>query len=64
MKRELGNSLILMARVSEETLDVKEYLKLTPADKANIEKSQIIPPKLGEKSFGKIMVKYRVPVYR
>lgn len=64
MNKQLKNDFIQMTSIKEEVLDAKDYLKLSPEDRANIEKSQIIPPKLGVNNFGKIMVKYRIPVYR
>ncbi len=48
----------------EELLTPEQYIKLNVTELRNIESSQIIPPELGEKNFGKIKVRYRSPIYK
>jgi len=47
-----------------EALTPKEYLALSAADRANIERTKIVAPRLGERGFGHIVVQYRLPIYK
>ena len=40
-----------------------EFLKLSPDERAKLKSVRIIPPRLGEWDFGKIVVEYRHPIY-
>ncbi|CEG60985.1 conserved protein of unknown function [Legionella micdadei] len=39
-------------------------MNLDNKEKSNISHSEIIPPKLGSKHFGKILVHYKIPLYK
>ena len=45
--------------VKTERISPSEYLLAVKSERANIEKSTFIPPKLGDGSFGKFEVTYR-----
>ena len=49
---------------NSKTLSPEEYFKLTEEEKNNIEKTQIIPGKLGSSSLGKIKIFYKTPIYK
>lgn len=49
--------------VSEEIVTPQEYLKLRESDRENIKSAQIVPPKLGQKHFGKIKIIRKTPIY-
>jgi hypothetical protein len=49
---------------NSEVISAEKYLELTPLEKSNIESSHIIAPSLGDDSFGKIQINYRVPVFK
>lgn len=51
-------------KFNKEIISPEEYLKLTDADKTNIESCKIIPPNLGDNNFGKIEVSYKYPIYK
>lgn len=53
-----------MMRTNSEIISAENYLKLTEFERNNIESTQIIPPKLGDDNFGKIIITYRVPVFK
>lgn len=55
---------MIVSVISEETLTPEEYLRLSEQDKINIKSLEIVPPKLGQGSFGCIKVYYRYPVLR
>lgn len=44
-------------------LDARDYLRLTPEDRAHIAKVRIIPPVLGARDFGGFEVTYKRPVF-
>ena len=50
--------------VRGESLCPAEFLKLVETNPGMIERSTIMPPKLGEKGFGAIHVQYSRPRYR
>lgn len=49
--------------IKSEKLTPKEFINLTPSEKANIENSRIVPPRLGEWDFGSIEVNYKDVIY-
>lgn len=55
---------INMMRTNSEVISPENYLKLTEFEKNNIESTQIIPPQLGDIDFGKIIVTYRIPIFK
>ena len=54
---------IELDKFQEEILSPEKFLNLNDAERANIEYSEIIPPKIGSKDFGFIKVQYKSPVY-
>ena len=47
----------------EETMKLEDFLKMSDSQRENIKYCNIIPPKLGSNSFGKIKVIHKRPVY-
>ena len=45
-------------------LTPRQFLDLYLKSPKSIERVQVVPPKLGQRGFGKIRIKRRVPVYR
>ena len=58
------NTTIHLNKITEESLSPMEFIKLKAGDKVNISFTQVIPPRLGQKDFGKIRVHYKRPVYK
>jgi hypothetical protein len=58
------NTTIHLNKITEESLSPKEFIKLKAGDKINISFTEVIPPRLGQKNFGKIRVHYKRPVYK
>ncbi|MDD9797911.1 MAG: hypothetical protein OXT03_02205 [Alphaproteobacteria bacterium] len=48
---------------STETVSAEEFLKILETRRHTIESTRFIPPKLGDKHFGKFEIKRRVPYY-
>ncbi len=44
-------------------LTPEEYLKLVEKDRSAVKSAKIVPPKLGEKGFGKLRVNPKTPTY-
>lgn len=56
---------ILDARpVSEELVSPQKFIDMTDADRAKIKSASIVPPRLGDKHFGKILVQYKSAIYK
>jgi hypothetical protein len=51
-------------RIDHEIMKISQFMKLTDDDKKEIETVRIIPPKLGNKDFGKVFVQYKTPKYQ
>lgn len=51
---------------NEKVVKAEEYLRMIedPEKKENIKSAEIIPPKLGRSSFGKIRIKFNIPTYQ
>lgn len=56
--------LVVLRPVEEEYIDPKDYLAMSEQDRAKIEFTRIVPSKLGDGTFGKILVKYRYPIFK
>ncbi len=54
---------LLMKPKTEQDLTPAEFIELIRTNRDVIRSSKIIPPKLGEKGFGKIRVTRKTPVY-
>jgi hypothetical protein len=52
------------SRIDHEIMQVSRFMKLSDDDKKEIESTRIIPPKLGDKGFGKVFVQYKTPKYQ
>ncbi len=50
--------------VTEGTLSFEKFVSLTEEERAKIEEVRILPPRLGRSGFGKIIVKYKTPIYK
>lgn len=50
-------------KLMEDTLSPSEFLKLSDLERENIRSTQIVPPKLGQRHFGKIKIVRKTPVY-
>ncbi len=61
---EVSESTLKTIPIKEEVVEPSEYLKRRDREKFNIESVQVLPPKLGQKDFGKIKIKYKLPVYK
>lgn len=48
---------------TKEFISLEEFLALTDADRSEFESVRIVPPKLGRKGFGKMLVVRKNPVY-
>lgn len=60
-----NSAAILEARpLSEELVSPLHYVKLDDSEKSKIKSAEIVPPKLGDKHFGKILIKYKSSVYK
>lgn len=47
-----------------EKVSTKEYLRLMKTSERNIKRSTFIPPKLGDKHFGRFEIEYKYPVFK
>lgn len=54
---------INMVLRDKKRLSARQYLKLSPSDLESIRESRIIPPSLGDSSFGEIEIVYKLPRY-
>lgn len=52
------------AVVESEVLSPEDYLELYATRPHMIESTKILPSRLGEEAFGKILVKYSRPLYK
>lgn len=52
-----------MVLKDRKRLNAKQYLKLSQSDLEGIRESRIIPPSLGDSSFGEIEIVYKSPRY-
>jgi len=56
---------VLEARpVSEELVTPQQYIDLTDKERARIKSASIVPPRLGDKHFGKILLQYKSATYK
>lgn len=56
---------VLDARpITEEVLSPQQFISLKKEERAKIKSQVIVPPTLGSKNFGGILVKYKTPIYR
>lgn len=50
--------------VTEEEISFKKFLSLTEEEKEAVESFRLIPPRLGQAGFGKIIVQYKSPMFK
>lgn len=50
--------------VTEEAISPREFVALTEKQRAAIKSADFVPPRLGDKDFGKVLVRYKLPVYK
>jgi hypothetical protein len=63
-KRKCAMKSIINAKAKyQKDLSPSEYLNMTDVERSNIKYVKIIPPVIGSKSFGKISVILKSPVY-
>ncbi len=60
----MNTKTIHLHKISKESLSPREFVSLKAGDKANISYTEVVPPRLGQKDFGKITVHYKNPVYK
>ena len=48
---------------TKELISVKEFLDLSDSERNEIKWAKIVPPKLGQKGFGKILIVRKNPLY-
>lgn len=60
----MKTNTIHLHKISKESLSPREFVNLKAGDKANISYTEVVPPRLGQKDFGKITVHYKNPVYK
>lgn len=60
----MNTKTIYLHKINEELLSPREFVNLKAADKDNISRTEVIPPRLGQNDFGKIRVHYKRPVYK
>lgn len=59
------NRQILDARpLYREILSSGKFVSLKDDERAKIKSAHIVPPKLGKKDFGGVLVEYKTPVYK
>lgn len=60
----MNTKVIHLHKISKESLSPREFVNLKARDKANISYTEVVPPRLGQKDFGRITVHYKNPVYK
>lgn len=60
----MNTKAMYLHKISKESLSPREFVNLKSADRANISFTEVVPPRLGQKDFGKITVHYKNPVYK
>jgi len=60
----MTNKILDATPVKSEVLPGRKYLGLTEQERSKIKSSKIVPPKLGGKGFGGVLVEYKNPIYR
>ena len=60
----MNTKTIYLHKFTQESLSPREFVNLKAGDKANISYTEVVPPRLGQKDFGKIKVHYKRPVYK
>lgn len=62
----MHRSIIDVKPVTEEVVSPHRYLQMMKdhGHKASIKESVVVAPKLGEKGFGGVLVRYKSPIYR
>lgn len=58
------SNTIYLHKVTKESLSPGQFINLNEKEKANISFTEVVPPRLGQKNFGKITVHYKNPVYK
>ena len=59
----MSTSILTARPVSRECLTPKQYINLTKHQRGLIKSVELVAPRLGEKGFGAIAVRYKKPVY-
>ena len=60
----MNTKTIYLNKINEEILSPKQFARLKEGDKVNIAYTEVVPPRLGQKDFGKIKVHYKRAVYK
>jgi hypothetical protein len=58
-----GIGIVQLDDLNSEVVDPKEFIRIFNEERDTIKRAEIIPPKLGEKGFGKIRVVRNYPFY-
>jgi len=56
-------SILELQRNDTQAVTPAEYIRIYREDRESIESSRVVPPRLGEKNFGVIIIKRNVPFY-
>jgi hypothetical protein len=60
----MNTKTINLHKITQENLSPKEFLNLKSGDSRNISHTEVVPARLGQKSFGSIKVHYKNAVYK
>jgi hypothetical protein len=60
----LGMKTLDLESVEKEKMPPERFLKLSKEERANIKSVEIVPPALGSKGFGTLLVEKKVPTYK
>lgn len=60
----MNTKTINLHKITQENLSPKEFLNLKNGDSRNISHTEVVPARLGQKSFGSIKVYYKNAVYK
>ena len=60
----MNTKTISLHKITQENLSPKEFLNLKAVDSRKISHTEVVPARLGQKSFGSIKVYYKNAVYK
>ena len=63
LKTKVGSKNIRMTPLRIQIVTAEEFLVLYEQKASEIRSAKIIPPRLGNKDFGKIMIEWKNPVF-
>ena len=63
MSKSPADAILEAMPRTNEFISLEEFLALTDADRSEFETIRIVPPQLGRKGFGKMLVVRKHPIY-